>query len=1363
MRRVVRFIRKAVLWTLFITAVVVAVGMVVLYQRIDTEVERYVQAELKATFPNARVEIAGSRLLMGKGIMVYGFALYDPRDDSKPVLSIEEIFIDCPAEITQFLRGDVEIRKISVRRPQLSLTRGTDGSLEELPVLTARQKDPAQRCCVEISEGSLIYVDEQSDRDRELKIDAIAMEIRPANSTNSVPSSTVAPTASDANPDAEFQADGNEGDGNPDEEAFPEGTWTFVCSAKSAFMQELHLQGHFNPITFDWACTGNVRQFEWFSELPGYLPIGIDEDKHQEFQHVLDTFAGRADIELNVVRDPKARWGVRFEVDGKLSHGHVAFARLRRVFTELSGSFRITDQMVEIRDLTASNGAARIGINYRQHGLSPIESGMIRTSIRELQVDNELVAHIRPFFSENLSHLISRFEVDGRADIDSTLVWNGKAWQPQQILLQGRRCSFNYLDFPYAVGNLEGTITFRSPPGETPTFAFRFITPKEETPALQIEGDYRDLLRDPVGEVLITGEGIPINAKLMQMLPAKHREIVESLRPKGSVNAVFRLTAPPNDAPLEKQLSISLDNCEIEYEKFRYPMREVYGTIEMADDHWTFKDIIGQNEGARITCRGHLVPADQAVLPEKNTASLSTAAPAPTVFPAPAVAFHQPAAILPVSHRAAVSESPESTVPAATMVPATSMVPITPMVPVTHPASPRPFAPLSVEQGGIPPVGPPSILFPGTERPGIAATRSMVTSPESAAKDEPEYRFMLWVDVVGLPVDGAIRQALPDPNHREILHSLGAKGKVDLKAWINYIPSLGRPMVVFDADPCPGMTLNPKLFPYRIDYEKGTISFSDDGTVRVRDFQGRNKDTVFHSSFYVNFARDGSWLVRLSPMKIDQLSPNRELQNALPPALQTLFEQIQLKGTFNLDGFVEFSKGPQPQAPMKTTWGLGVVLCRNSAVLGLPVENIFGKIYLTGRNESTDLKVSGHLDLNSITINGHTLSDMTGPFCYDSWSNTVHLGTTRTLPVFLPLENPTGNPAPPLSQGASVYRGQIAEAPSAIPLLPLPVPATDAPANAATNFGANIVPGPETSPSPVPQVSAPQADSPILQPFPVPTLRYGVALPQRDPRSSLLSPLDALTVLPPLPMKAVVPEPRAITARIYDGSVALAGEVLLGRTLSYSLSLGADKLELSRLVAETEPRAGTVSGKVYCRAKIRGEGQKLETLDGAGEVKLRDAYLYETPLMMKVLQTVSIGEPEKSAFDEANIGFRLQGKRAILEPVDFSGAMLTLKGRQGELWLDTQTVRMQLEARLGNKRAQIPLISDVIGGVGAQVMVLQIDGPISGPPEVTQVFVPSLHHALRNAQGDNFTEEDAVPVPQTPSSKTGLERLRFWE
>ena len=91
----------------------------------------------------------------------------------------------------------------------------------------------------------------------------------------------------------------------------------------------------------------------------------------------------------------------------------------------------------------------------------------------------------------------------------------------------------------------------------------------------------------------------------------------------------------------------------------------------------------------------------------------------------------------------------------------------------------------------------------------------------------------------------------------------------------------------------------------------------------------------------------------------------------------------------------------------------------------------------------------------------------------------------------------------------------------------------------------------------------------------------------------------------------------------------------------------------------------------------------------------------------------------------------------------------------GMLRLDNRQVDLMMKTRLGNRRMQIPGISDIIGGAGDQLVQLRVTGPLADPT-VTRVVVPEIQKVLQQIQPDD------VPPPSATRDRLAPSRLFPW-
>ncbi len=562
--------------------------------------------------------------------------------------------------------------------------------------------------------------------------------------------------------------------------------------------------------------------------------------------------------------------------------------------------------------------------------------------------------------------------------------------------------------------------------------------------------------------------------------------------------------------------------------------------------------------------------------------------------------------------------------------------------------------------------------------------------------------------VSDLPLEGRLREALINPGYKELYDSLRGTGKVNVNAQVRYFPAINRLNVMFDAEPekTHGITICPVRFPLKIENVHGKVRFYD-GNFSVKNMRGRNKDSTFTSNVNCNFNKDGSWEMDLSPIVVDQIPPrDNDFLRALPENFQMLVKHMNPEGPINLNGRIRISK-PKFDAPLSSIWNFSLTLHQNAIDIGIPVRNIFGRIHLEGRNQGEQTKASGELELDSVFFKDIQLTNVGGPFYFDG--NQFFLGEN------VDAENRVSSFSNPRD-----YLGQ-APASQAIPSPPLPAPPQPTLQNATSATPSNAIPPQPVLPSPSPKITSMPFDPYVESAKNILRTRPATVTPQND---------------------------RQITATLFGGTAYCRGTIRIqARNSSYNLQVGLANADLAQVAREMGQSSRSfsdkngslgqrnISGILTASANLWGEGKNPDALAGEGIFSLRNAYVYETPMMIKLLQRLSIQEPDDSAFSSSDIRFRIQGKKMLLHSVKFEGSALALEGN-GDLKLDgNHAINMILKTKLGGNRSRIPIVGDLLLGAGDQLNEVHIEGPLSDP-SVVVITLPGMRSALEQIQGD---------------------------
>jgi len=216
------------------------------------------------------------------------------------------------------------------------------------------------------------------------------------------------------------------------------------------------------------------------------------------------------------------------------------------------------------------------------------------------------------------------------------------------------------------------------------------------------------------------------------------------------------------------------------------------------------------------------------------------------------------------------------------------------------------------------------------------------------------------------------------------------------------------------------------------------------------------------------------------------------------------------------------------------------------------------------------------------------------------------------------------------------------------------------------------------------------------------------------------------------------PAPRWVTAELFDGTALVSAGVALGETPRYEMHIELAQADLAQAARDLIPGPQTLSGKVWATADLRGAGRNLSAMGGRGRVALREANVYELPVMIALLKILRIQEPNTNAFGSSDLSFRVDGNHIYFDPITFSGDAISLEG-SGEMDFQ-KAVRLTFRAIPGRTEERLPLIGDILGGASEQIMLIHVAGTLQNP-EVSKEPFPVVNQALQQLQEDLQTSQ----------------------
>ena len=208
---------------------------------------------------------------------------------------------------------------------------------------------------------------------------------------------------------------------------------------------------------------------------------------------------------------------------------------------------------------------------------------------------------------------------------------------------------------------------------------------------------------------------------------------------------------------------------------------------------------------------------------------------------------------------------------------------------------------------------------------------------------------------------------------------------------------------------------------------------------------------------------------------------------------------------------------------------------------------------------------------------------------------------------------------------------------------------------------------------------------------------------------------------------------RSLTAKLFGGTANGDCWVSLGPVPRYGINATLYQADLNQLAQEMIPGEQHLTGKVLAKINLGGSGQRLNSLNGRGNIKLRDANIYELPLMISLLKILSVRMPDPTAFSKSDIDFRIVGNHIYFDRIDFNGDAISLIGK-GEMNFQSE-IRLTFHTMVGRDELRIPILRPILGSASEQMMQIHVAGTLSNPETSRKAF-PGLNQAIQQLQSD---------------------------
>lgn len=559
-----------------------------MFNRVNEEIRYRVEARFASHYSQLDVSVRSAELVEGVGIEIRGMMLSErtpiaaegidvraEQEGDSPLVYLERATFECPTELTELVRQEVDVRKITIHRPTFRFTRRLDGSWNSAELMPF----PDFGGChpeVVIEGGTIEIVDQQKNPPG-------LYVLRDFNLHMAAPAQLA---------------------GGPRE---LRGTLT------GDYLRRIEFTGRFDPDTSKWDIGGVIEGLEISPELGAAVPSPVTEGLRKR----LGTFRGRGQFGFRVQSGDTAERTLIYQVSGDIDEGRLDDRRLPYPLTNISAAVCCNNDGFSVQNLSARSGRTTLRLSGKMAGFTEDSPWQLEAEIENLKLERSLTAGL----PVKLQELWTKYSPVGDLQLVKMKLQadaSGFRSDLADVHVDCGDVSFSYAKFPYELEHAHGAFELRQGVVLTALTAYTAGLPVE------VKAEVAGAITPSEGEAAPSGwceiraAKIPLDAKLtaaIGVFDAESRATLHRLDPHGSVGFYARIWRDAADAEPKKHFIIALGGCSMQFERFPYPIRDIRGTIERyADGSWSIREVEGSNDTARITCAGSLTDTPQGKL-----------------------------------------------------------------------------------------------------------------------------------------------------------------------------------------------------------------------------------------------------------------------------------------------------------------------------------------------------------------------------------------------------------------------------------------------------------------------------------------------------------------------------------------------------------------------------------------------------------------------------------------------------------------------------------------------------------------------------------------------------------------------------
>ena len=205
-------------------------------------------------------------------------------------------------------------------------------------------------------------------------------------------------------------------------------------------------------------------------------------------------------------------------------------------------------------------------------------------------------------------------------------------------------------------------------------------------------------------------------------------------------------------------------------------------------------------------------------------------------------------------------------------------------------------------------------------------------------------------------------------------------------------------------------------------------------------------------------------------------------------------------------------------------------------------------------------------------------------------------------------------------------------------------------------------------------------------------------------------------------------EPRQIVGDAFGGQVRFDGQKWADERGRFFIQASITDGNLNEVVTEFAPHLEQVDGRCFGEMRMSGEYSGVHTYRGEGKLRLRDADIYELPVILSLVKILRVKEVNRTAFDSSDVDFTINSGSIDLNRIELIGDAFSLIGN-GKVDFNHQ-IDLNFYSIMGRGRWYIPVVSELYRAGSQQVLWINVDGTCENPTTHRNVL-PQLNDTIQ--------------------------------